>query len=816
MVMTPGIEGFMRCINHISRFRTAGRLSVRTLTMVMVLSVLTFPAMAQDAQLDTGKAAPQESAPATEVTPLEGMVVTALKREAMIQDVPVSMTAFDSEQIDALKLHDLGDLTITMPNVALDDVGVTRGIANFSIRGLGINSSIPSIDPTVGVFVDGIYLGTNTGVLYDAFDLDSIEVLRGPQGVLFGRNVVGGAVLVNTKTPTDHYEATVRSAIEGGGKAPNMYVSGTVNAPLTDTLRARFTVYSNQDQGWFENEYNGKAFGARNTLMLRPVVTWQPWNTLRFTLRYEYQDLDEDGPAAQTHTNGAGLSYPLFNFRRDSHDFAVNEEGFQKTVVHFFNARADWDIPFGSGTITNIFGWREGVGDGLSDADATPLTFFHGGGAQASEQFSNELRYSGMFFDRLFLTTGFYYFQNDLSYHEQRLFGDPSGDILEFNGGGLYNVETFGLFMNGDYDLTDRLTLTLGLRYTHEEKAAEIANILRNVDVSCHIVTGPDCPTHFKDSASWNSLSPKVGLTYRLDAETLLYAHWTRGFRSGGYNLRDSFFDLTQGLSDVEIAGLEALGLEVARDLGTEGFDEEQIDNFEIGVKRTWGDRARLNASFFYNFVDGLQRELAFGEDLPAPDPVTGRPVITFVDGRPTIQTVQNIVQVIRNTADAEFWGLEMEGMMVLSPGLVFLGSLGYVEPDYTKVKFDLNRDGKLDSKDEALEPPRAAHWTYSLGLLHDLRVGTRARLASRVIYAYRDKEYTNDDNTGFNRQQKMLQAGVDIHLDNSQWVVGLYGKNLLDYARFGTDIQLPTGTFSPLMRGRVFGLELTYHFTDS
>ena len=806
----------MRCINHISRFRTAGRLSVRTLTMVMVLSVLTFPAMAQDAQLDTGKAASKESAPATEVTPLEGIIVTALKREAMIQDVPVSMTAFDSEQLDALKLRDIGDLTITMPNVALDDVGVTRGIANFSIRGLGINSSIPSIDPTVGVFVDGIYLGTNTGVLYDAFDLDSIEVLRGPQGVLFGRNVVGGAVLVNTKTPTDHYEATVRSAIEGGGKAPNIYVSGTFNAPLTDTLRARFTVYSNQDQGWFENEYNGKAFGARNTLMLRPVVTWQPWNTLRFTLRYEYQDLDEDGPAVQTHTNGAGLSYPLFNFRRDSHDFAINEEGFQKTVVHFFNTRADWDIPFGNGTITNIFGWREGVGDGLSDADATPLTFFHGGGAQASEQFSNELRYSGTFFDRLFLTTGFYYFQNDLSYHEQRLFGDPSGDILEFNGGGIYNVETFGLFMNGDYDLTDRLTLTLGLRYTHEEKAAEIANILRNVDVSCHIVTGPDCPTHFKDSASWNSLSPKVGLTYRLDAETLLYAHWTRGFRSGGYNLRDSFFDLTQGLSDVEIAGLEALGLEVARDLGTEGFDEEQIDNFEIGVKRTWGDRVRLNASFFYNFVDGLQRELAFGEDLPAPDPVTGRPVITFVDGRPTIQTVQNIVQVIRNTADAEFWGLEMEGMMVLSPGLVFLGSLGYVKPDYTKVKFDLNRDGKLDSKDEALEPPRAAHWTYSLGLLHDLRVGTRARLASRVTYAYRDKEYTNDDNTGFNRQQKMLQAGVDIHLDNSQWVVGLYGKNLLDYARFGTDIQLPTGTFSPLMRGRVFGLELTYHFTDS
>ncbi len=232
----PEIGGRMHFINQTPRLWTANWSAVRNLTFVTVLSAvfLTLPAVAQDTQPDAGKTAPQESAPATEVTPLEGMVVTALKREAMIQDVPVSMTAFDSEQIDALKLHDLGDLTITMPNVAFDDIGLARGFANFSIRGLGINSSIPSIDPTVGVFVDGIYLGTNAGVLYDAFDLDSIEVLRGPQGVLFGRNVVGGAVLVNTKTPTDHYEATVRSAVEGGGKAPNMYVSGTFNAPLTD------------------------------------------------------------------------------------------------------------------------------------------------------------------------------------------------------------------------------------------------------------------------------------------------------------------------------------------------------------------------------------------------------------------------------------------------------------------------------------------------------------------------------------------------------------------------------------------------------
>ena len=788
-------------------------LGLLALGVVLALGAVALPARAQTPR-PAGTGAEAEAAASDTTFLLEDVVVTAQKRAQPSQDVPLSITAFDAEQIDALKLRDLGDLSISMPNVALDDAGVGRGIANFSIRGLGINSSIPSIDPTVGVFVDGIYLGTNAGVLYDAFDLESIEVLRGPQGVLFGRNVIGGAILVNTKLPTDRYEATVRSSVEGGGKAPNMYVSGTLNAPLSKTLRARFTVYSNQDQGWFENEYDGKAFGAQDTLMLRPVVTWRPLDTLRLTLRYEYQDLDGDGPAGQNHTNGSGLSHPLFNFDRDSHDFAVNEDGFLKTYINFFNARADWDIPFGKGTLTNIFGWREGAGDALSDADSTPLTFFHGGGAQAAEQFSNELRYSGVFLDRLFLTTGLYYFQNDLDYHEQRFFGDNIGGMPEFNGGGIYAVETFGLFMAGDYDLTDRLTLTAGLRYTHEEKAAEITNILRNGGTRCHIVDGPACPSHFKDEASWNNLSPKIGLSYRFDDETLLYAHWTRGFRSGGYNLRDSFYDVTRGLSDAQTALLERLGLKAARDLDAEAFDEERIDSFEIGFKKTFGARGRLNAAFFYNFVDDLQRELSFGENLPVPDPDTGLPVITVVDGRPTIHTVQNIVQVIRNTADAEFWGLEVEGMFALSSSLIALGSLGYVEPDYTAVKFDLNRDGRLDAKDEALKPPRAAQWTYSLGLLHTLRLGSRYRLASRVTYAYRDKEYANDDNTGFNRQQKMLQAGLDIHINDGQWVVGLYGKNLLDYTRFGSDIQLPAGTFSPLMKGRVFGLEVTYHFT--
>ncbi len=696
--------------------------------------------------------------PAKEVTHLRDILVTAQKREQLIQDVSLPITAFDADQLDTLKVRDLGDLTVGIPNVGLDEIGTSRGTANFSIRGLGINSSIPTIDPTVGVFIDGVYMGTNAMVLYDAFDLEGIEVLRGPQGVLFGRNVVGGAVLLNTKAPTDQYEARLRSAVEGGGKAPNMYVSGTLNAPLTDTLRARFTIYSNQDQGWFENEYDDRAFGAQDTLMLRPVFSWQPTDTLSLTVRYEYQDRDGDGAAVQN----------TVRFDRRSHDFSVNNDGFLDTKIHILSTRLDWTVPLGNGTVTNIFGWRDAQADALSSVDelASTTALRNLETLLRAEQFSNELRYTGVFFDRLQLVTGLYYFTNASDYHERRkLADDPPGRARVQNGGGLYDVDTLGVFMAGDYDLTDWLTLNAGLRFSYEAKEVDVTTIALDL-TTCNIVHGPACPSDFRDTETWTSLSPKVGLSYRYDDDTLLYAHWTRGFRSGGYNLRNTHPDIGPG-----------------------PFDEEQVDNYELGFKSTIGGRARLSGALFFSQVGDLQREVAFG--LP--------------DG--------GFAQVVRNTADTDIFGLELEGSFALTQDLMLRAAMGYIDTEYTEVKFDLNRDNAVDRKDKALEPPRAPTWTYSLGLLHTLDIGSRHRLVSRVNYAYRDKEYNTDSNLGFNRQLKLLKAGVDLHVNDSQWVVSVYGKNLLGQVKHG--INGLGGAFSPLAKGRVYGLELTYYFTS-
>lgn len=346
-------------------------------------------------------------------TIMDEIIVTARKRSEAetIQATPLAVTAFGAEQLDALQFRDLSSLSHSMPNVATDDVGTTKGVANFAIRGIGINSSIPSIDPTVGVFIDGMYLGVNHGVVLDMFDLEAIEVLRGPQGILFGRNVTGGAILVRTRRPSQEFEGDLRVAMETGR---NMIYSGSVSGPLQrdgDTLTGRLSAYFNEDDGWHENRATGKSFGQARTRILRPSLMFTPTDRTELILRYEYGEATGDGPAGQNRA--------LFN--RESFRFAIDEEGFYNNRWQHAIIELNQDVTFGDGVITNIFGWRKVDSNGVSDIDSTPLPLFHAGFVTEQEQFSNELRYAGRFMDRLNITTGIYYLQQDIGYQENRL-----------------------------------------------------------------------------------------------------------------------------------------------------------------------------------------------------------------------------------------------------------------------------------------------------------------------------------------------------------------------------------------------------------
>ncbi|MBB5517719.1 TonB-dependent receptor [Amphiplicatus metriothermophilus] len=764
-------------------------------------------------------AAPQALAQgAVEAFRDEILVTGTKKAEAEnVQDVPLAVTAYGAEQLDALKVRELQTLSYAVPNVQLEDIGTTRGVANFSIRGLATNSSIPSIDPAVGTFVDGVYLGQNGGVVFDIFDLESIEVLRGPQGILFGRNVTGGAVLLNSKRPNlQEFEASFKAAVESGlrGTGLNYYAMGAVSGPIVqDTLGFRLTAYYNDDNGWHKRYLGGPnlpavisaaggtlaalqglgfpiaavqpdAFedhGKAETWSVRPQLLWQPTDSVSINIKYERFESEGDGPSSQNHP---GFIQPpfdpvsgttpapvpsvnfLFSAPKDSFTFSIDQPGNYDVEADSVTVQLDIDVPFGDGRITNIFGWRDSLGTSEGDIDATPFWLFHSFASNEHEQISNEFRYAGRFFDRMDFTAGFYYYTADHVYQENRFI---LGGFRNLFGGGIQDSRNYGVFGQIDFDLTDDFTLIGGVRYTNEKKSVELANITLNM-APCSIAAGT-CTIHFTDEETWKNVTPKVGFRWEPRDDLQVYAHWTEGIRSGGYNFRN-----TSVVFPIE------------------GFDEEEVDSYEIGFKAQPADgKATINAAFFVNDISDMQREINLS------DPIAG------------------VVQIIRNTADATIFGFELESRIFVTDNLIFTGNLGHLDGEYDSVLFDLNSDGVVNDTDLTLEIPRLAPWTYGAGFIHTLDLGATGSLSTRFNWSHRDDNAYTDNNLGILQGADMIDASIALTTFDNRATISIYGQNLLNEVTHGGETQLPLtlggGSFAPLNKGRIAGVEVQVAF---
>ncbi len=706
---------------------------------------------------------------------VEEIVVTATKRAGgqEVQDVPVAITALGEEQIDALYLRDLKAIGFGTPNVQLEDIGTTRGVANFSIRGLGINSSIPSIDPTVGVFVDGMYYGINGGVVFDTFDLEAIEVLRGPQGLLFGRNVTGGAVLMRTSAPSSELTVKAKAAVETGN---NVVTSGVVSGPLNEagTWAGKLAVYHNKDGGWFTNDFDGSSFGEADTTMGRIALSWAPSDSFEAILRTETAVSDGDGPASQ---NG-GL------FSRDSFDFAIDFPGSYDNEWDQAILEASLDVAFGDGEIVNILAWRDYESASSGDIDASPFFLFHSRALTQYEQVSNELRYSGNF-GNMFVTSGLYYFTGDLDYREERNLIFGTNQIV---GGGLQDQSTWGIFTQVDYQLTDTFTINIGGRYSAEDKDVQIATLglgLTQGAAVCTIENG--CSAYnLVDKEDWSSFTPKIGFQWAPNDATQVYGFYTRGFRSGGYNLRNTSPTASPG-----------------------PFDEEKQDSYELGIKTDLLDgKARINAAVFYNQIDDMQREVNLS------DPVAG------------------VVQIIDNTADATIQGFDLEGRFFVTDSITATVNAGYVDGQYDKVLFDISGDGVVNEADKRLDLPRLAPWSYGASLIYDRDLGNGMFFNGLVSFNHRDQAPYTDNNLGLLKEADMLDASLSLIMMEGSLKLSVYGKNLKDEVQIGGDTQLPAifaggplagavlgvtpgpgATFSPLNKGRIVGMEIQYSY---
>ena len=719
------------------------------------------------------------------------IIVSIKNPDAQQIDYAGSATSIDADDLQDRQVTDLSSLSYVAPNVSLDPIGTFKGVANFSIRGLGINSSIPSIDPAVGLFVDGVYMGINAGTVFDLVDVRNVEILRGPQGVAFGRNTTGGAVLVNTADPSREWLGHASMAFEGpvdkGRGGPMATARAVVSGPLSETVAMRLAVLHSSDGGYFRNALTGQDFGKSETTVVRGGLTFDASDRLTLTGKAEWTD--SHGQGATTHNNGL--------FGRDTFEISVNEEGFYRSRNKFAVLRADYELDIG--VITNIAGWRDYALHTRNDIDSTPVSLFHSDTGTTQEQWSDELFYAADL-GRLAFTAGGYLFHQQVAYDESR---DLSGLGAPFQyGGGRQNHDVYGLYGQLDYDLTRAVTLSGGLRWSREEKEARIAYVRPRTPCSAIADTCPVAGINavtsenngFVDSHAWTSLSPRLALTWRPAETASVYGSWTRGFRSGGYNLR-----ITQP------AAFE----EVSARLGSPAFDAERVDSFEAGLKwRSKDRRARLDAALFWTEVDNLQREV----NVPS--------------------ATSGLAQSIFNTADARIRGGEVEAEFALTPALRLSANLGYVDARYTRAFFDIDSSGAIDAGDLKLDLPRAPEWTWGGTINWTAPLSGKASMFANAFFQHRSRYAYTDNNWGFNEPSDRLDASLGVNLGDPNISVTVFGRNLLDQVQFGGDTQLPfaggalsdgnnlpydpnpaAGTFSPLFKGRTLGLEVSMDF---
>lgn len=498
---------------------------------------------------------------------IEEVVVTARKRSDVeaVQDVPTTITAISGQQVEALFAEDLVDIGKVAPNVVLTPNGNFPSSANFFIRGMGLFSSIPSDEPTVGIFADGMYLGVNLGSNPDFFDLEAIEILRGPQGTLFGRNVTGGAVLIRSRRPGDEFGFKARGTV---GSEDRRDLSVAVDGPLTESgsLLGKLAVMHKDRDGYWDNPaIPGDTVGESESLLVRPMFTYRPTENFEATLITEFGDERSDGLPVRS------LPYAVDPETTIAHDKASDFD------TEWSHAILDLNWRVGPGKLTSISAYRQIEIAGEGDIDGSPATIFNISFGLDQDQLSQELRYAFEYGDGHELTTGLYYFEQEFVYTEGRDIFD--GAVLQAAKGRIQH-DALGVFAQTEYRLTDSISTSFGLRYTEEQKDATLASLQE---------CSPDfsqCSFSFVDGNEWDFLSGHAGLQWFPAEDINVYGSWNRSFRSGGYNVRNASPAIPPG-----------------------PYNEEQVDAFELGVKSDWLDgRLRLNGAIFRNEYEDLQR----------------------------------------------------------------------------------------------------------------------------------------------------------------------------------------------------------------
>ena len=722
---------------------------------------------------------------------IEEIMVTARRVEEELQRSPVTVSALDERAIAQLFATKLTDITSSVPNIQLTNFLSFPTGASYFIRGIGATNIINTVDPAVATFVDGVYIaGIGVGIP-DMFDIERIEVLRGPQGTLFGRNTTAGAMLIRSRRPGDELAAEAQIVAGNYGR---LDVKGAVDIPIGETTAVRLSAIQLDSDGWFTDSTTGEDFGGFDTFAARGVLTFNPSDAFDATLILDYTH-DESGQFGGTCVGrpgefvgtdfGAVCSLEVGEGGHDE-EYRIDQDMIPSVDNEIFGAMLELNFDVGGGTITSVTGYRDSELFNTSDTDFSFATINTQYRADDFDQFSQEIRFASNFSEKFDFVAGAFYLDAE-SFADQHIFqyiADPNFVLDYFVFGtplanAPYSVDGVGLFytwqtqesmagfFEGNYHPNEKLTLTLGGRYTWEEKELEYAPYIPTALGGCAPQPpGFDgCPVKIRDDESWDNFSPKVGAAYQYNEDVMFYGYYSQGFRSGGFNGQ---------------AGAPS---------GIGPFDEETVDSVEVGMKSEWlENRIRLNVAAFWNEYQDLQRSV----------------FVTPTD----LRTV--------NAADATIQGIEAEFTGLVTEQLRIEASLGFLDAKYDSFLADLDANGSVTDNSD-LNLVFAPDFSGRLAGNYHFLLGDFADSNFNVEYVYTTELDTITANDPRVRRDDvgLLNASVDFTFGSEDnWRVAVFGRNLTDelYIQSG-EVAGSTSIFRVVAAPLTYGMELSARF---
>ncbi|BFM14496.1 TonB-dependent receptor [Maricurvus nonylphenolicus] len=717
---------------------------------------------------------------------LEEIVVTAQKRAESVQDVPISISAMSADFVGKVGAQSIDDLGIHTPGLETRVTQATQ--PRFSIRGISTNDFGIGADPAVAVYVDGVYSG-RSGASMTAFqDLERVEVLKGPQGTLFGKNAAAGAIHLISNKPTQDVEGSAKVSLGNFGKRK---VEAMANVPLSDSLALRVNVLDNHSDGYYEEARSGKDLTAENNGGARAMLSWQATEDTDVLFQIDYVNVDQSaavGPSSATHS--------------DIYDDDVALDADSKEALELWGGSMTIESDFDPLTFTSITSIKRFESNNLRDEDGTDQFFpgvggimFHTENIEENTSFSQEFRLSSQSDETLRWTLGAMYsrehgkqdtvvqFSTDVvnAVTGGLIFGVlPGGQVYEEVASGDLESTSAAVYGDMTYTLTEELSVTAGIRYTRDEKDYELTALgptVAGVSLGSPVgVVFTDVVDGYDQDKTWSNVSYRLVFDYAFAEDAMAYLSYATGYKSGGFN---------------------------STQVG-EPVDEETVTNLELGLKSTWMDsRLRFNAAVYSYEYEDLQEYDQF--DGPG-----GLPVLA-----------------IRNQ-DAEGTGFEMDITWAATENLTLSANYNYLDTEITEYPLLPGEGAADDRKGKSL--PNAADETFGISAEYVMTVGSLGDVTFRTDYSYvgeRDgataavdpsdpvavaleSKYLDDLEDSYTN----LSARVTLESADGDWQVSLWGQNITDEEYLINFDTGGIGTFPGIRNTpRIYGIDLGYNF---